>query len=151
MSPAPVLLMSAGQTPGENQWAEPSDRPSWQGTGSRGRVLVVDDDVAVRMLVSRILQEAGYEVETATDGIGALQSLASARHDFDLVVTDVRMPAMDGWELGRRIHRDHPMLPVLYVSGYDLAKSAPSALTFLRKPFEAPELLGRISHLLGEA
>jgi CheY-like chemotaxis protein len=105
----------------------------------------------VRTLTARILEQAGYLVATAPDGAAALRALEGAEQEFDLVVTDVRMPKMDGWELGRRILVQRPMLPILYMSGYDVASRAAAApLTFLRKPFEAPDLLGRVSRLLGE-
>ena len=71
-----------------------------------------------------------------------------APEEFDLVVTDVRMPQMDGWQLGRRVREEWPGLPVLYISGYDVHQSAPGPHAFLRKPFEADDLLRRVAELL---
>lgn len=151
MSSPTLLLVAADNYSGEEQWLTPFEEPSdGYAHGTRGRVLVVDDEITVRSLIARILEEAGYQVETASDPLSALGYLASVP-GVDLVITDVRMPGMDGWELGRRIQRERPALPVLYVSGYDLVRSAPNPLLFLRKPFEAPELLGRVGRLLGEA
>jgi DNA-binding NtrC family response regulator len=150
MSSSTLQLVSAELTEGENRWPEPLDEPSWSRPPNRGRVLVVDDDRTVRNLIARILDEAGYEVETAGDGRSALEAMSVDAGRFDLVITDVRMPAMDGWELGRQLQGMRPGLPVLYISGYDVARSAPSPLTFLRKPFEVIDLLDRVQRLVGE-
>lgn len=82
------------------------------GTGRRSRVLVVDDALTVRELQRSILERAGYEVGVAVDGADALDRLADG--DFDLVLTDIEMPRMDGFELTQAI-RAHPSLSNLAV------------------------------------
>ena len=76
-----------------------------------------------------------------------------ASSEFDIVVTDVRMPVMDGWELARRLRERWPRLPVLYISGYDVELSAGSMRSgirqaLLRKPFDLDELLWEVTRLL---
>jgi len=148
MGPSLLLLEPADPRGSGNHWAQPAEQPSWASRFPRGRVLVVDDDTIVRGLIARLLEEAGYEVETAPDGASALGAISSTAAPFDLVVTDIRMPAMDGWELGRRIQRERAT-PVLYVTGYDSVQPPSNHLTFLRKPFEAEDLLARVGRLLG--
>ena len=146
---APVCLASESELPEEYAWApEPYDqRTSGQRAATR-RILVVDDELIVRSWIARLLREEGYAVEIATDGAEALRIARESPDDFDLVVTDVRMPQMDGWQLGRRVREEWPGLPVLYISGYDVHQSAPGPHAFLRKPFEADDLLRRVAELL---
>lgn len=80
-----------------------------------GRVLLVDDEGAVRRSLVRILGAAGYHVVDADSGKQALDLLT--RHSFDVVVTDVRMPDIDGFELLRAIRLHHPGLPVIFTTG----------------------------------
>jgi two-component system chemotaxis sensor kinase CheA len=79
-------------------------------------VLVVDDSLTTRSLEKNILETAGYRVVTATDGVEALEILATARPD--LAIVDVQMPRMDGFELTRRIraHPDYGDLPVILLT-----------------------------------
>ena len=117
------------------------------------RILLVEDDAFVRGFVERLLQETGYDVVTAADGAEGL-TLALDTAPFDLVITDIRMPVMDGRELGRRLRDVRSDLPLLYVSGFDTdVGSLPlppgrGALGFLRKPFEPDALLERVATLL---
>ena len=105
----------------------------------------------VAALVERLLDEHGYEVITARHGEEALR--VALRGPVDLLVTDVRMPVMDGWELSRRLRERWPDLPVLYISGYDVELSQGARRrgsgAFLRKPFDPDELLRQVARLLG--
>jgi CheY-like chemotaxis protein len=85
-----------------------------EGAKSRPRVLVVDDEPALREIASELLAGAGYEVVTAADGIDALRLLAEPLPD--VVITDVRMPRMSGWELLAVVRQRFPQLPVIAVS-----------------------------------
>ncbi len=82
----------------------------------KSRILVVDDSVTTRLLEKGILESNGYEVTLAVDGVDALAKLAS--HPFDLVVSDVEMPRMNGFELTRQLRREpaHRELPVILVT-----------------------------------
>jgi len=81
------------------------------------RVLVVDDDEAIRSFATRVLTHGGYDVATAGDGSEALR-LVDTQPPFDLFVLDVMMPGMRGDELARRLHDRDPETRVLYFTGY---------------------------------
>src|SRR5215207_5170840 len=81
-------------------------------------VLVVDDIESVRRLVRRVLEHADHRVLEAANGLEALARLAE-NPTVDLVITDLRMPKMDGWELATRLAGRSPRLPVLFMSGFD--------------------------------
>jgi two-component system cell cycle sensor histidine kinase/response regulator CckA len=114
-------------------------------TSRRQVVLVVDDEEGLRELLCRGLQDEGYHVLTAGNGVEALEIMETAP-PVDLVVTDVVMPGMDGRELGRRLAQRSPDLPVLYISAYDVndifRRGSPrSSAPFLQKPFPLEGLL----------
>lgn len=116
-------------------------------------VLVVEDDDNIRELVDVILSGAGYEVFTASDGAAALQLLGSTRPD--LVLLDMRMPIMDGWEFARRYRaRPEPHAPIVVLTAArDAAARAAEihANGYLGKPFNIGELLTLVSHHAGPA
>jgi CheY-like chemotaxis protein len=146
---APVCLALEADFPNDRSWSpEPFEERTSGRYAATARILVVDDELIVRNWIARLLLEEGYTVEIATDGAEALRMAHANPEGFDLVVTDVRMPQMDGWQLGRRVREAWPGLPVLYISGYDVHQSAPGPHAFLRKPFEADELLRRVAELL---
>lgn len=107
----------------------------------RRRVLVVDDEAAVRGVVSELLQANGYEVDTAGDGNEALARAAEAA--YSLVLMDVVMPGLDGREAAERLHTEQPDLPIVMMSGYQTETQSVSAsvVGFLHKPFRAVALL----------
>ncbi|MBI4486698.1 MAG: response regulator [Acidobacteria bacterium] len=81
------------------------------------RVLVVDDEEAVRTFVVRVLRDAGYQTAVASDGVEALK-VAAKLDGFEVLVTDVMMPNMTGDELARRLRLSDPTLKVLYLTGF---------------------------------
>ncbi|MFZ7128330.1 MAG: response regulator [Desulfobacterales bacterium] len=85
-------------------------------TAPKGHILIVDDDKGILFLVSRMLKKLGYETTTAQDGLEALEKTES-QGSFDFVLTDIHMPAMDGWELALRIKERNPTLPVAALTG----------------------------------
>lgn len=103
-------------------------------------VLVVDDVESVRRLIRRVLEHAGHRVLEASDGVEALACLAE-NTAVDLVLTDLRMPNMDGWELATRLSGRSPRVPVLFMSGFDEHLAADTvAGPVLPKPFTAKRL-----------
>lgn len=114
------------------------------------KVLVIDDDVEVASLVKVWLEKHDYEVEVANDGLSGLRQLYRTRPD--LVILDVAMPRMDGWEVCRRI-RELDDVPIVMltaraemasrVRGFDLGVD-----DYVTKPFELPELLARVRAIL---
>ncbi len=145
-----ALLHDAGSRDAEpSPWRpEPESRPYDPPFVPKARLLVVDDEPAVRTVVQRVLEQLGHDVQVAIDGQAALAIMASDPSGFDLVITDIRMPGIDGWQLGERIARHTPGLPILYMSGYDHVAASHSVL-LLRKPFGAEELIERVNELLG--
>ena len=127
----------------------PDDLPANQPETPR-RVLLVEDETAVRELVERILRKAGFEVTAAPDPLIALRTAAEAG-PFDLLVSDVVMPGMNGIELARELRAIRPDLRVLLISGYTeeaVGRVGPDGLDLLSKPFTAEELLARIRTIL---
>lgn len=82
------------------------------------RILLAEDDSAVRDFVRRALEMRGHDVVPVHDGGEALEKLTSPIEDFDLVLSDIRMPVVDGIALALHAARDKPGLPVLLMSGY---------------------------------
>ena len=112
------------------------------------RVLLVEDEAVVRGVVERTLQRAGYRVVVATSGDEALE-LTDVDGQFDLLITDIVMPGVNGWELGKRLGERWPGLPVLYISGYTEDVDAfGQGAAFLQKPFLPVDLLATIRQLL---
>ncbi len=116
------------------------------------RVLIVDDEPAVREVEALVLGRAGYDVLTAADGPAAL-SLVDDGAAVDLVVADLKMPEMDGGEMARRLRFAHPELKILYVTGHaDSLFLAQPLLwedeAYLDKPFTSAGLLEAVSMLL---
>ena len=86
--------------------------------GTLERVLVVDDEEGVRLVIAGMLRQGGYQVQTAAGGEEALRLVAAARPPMDLVVSDLMMPGMSGIELARALRERWPGLRILFVSGY---------------------------------
>ena len=115
------------------------------------RILVVDDDQAVRDSLRRSLAFNGYEVEVAGDGLAALESIARQRPDA--VVLDVMMPRLDGLEACRRLRSAGEDLPILVLTARDAVSDRVAGLDagaddYLPKPFALEELLARLRALL---
>lgn len=114
------------------------------------KVIVVDDEPLIRKLVSSVLAGSGYMVLDAESAEQAMEIME--RHPcFDLLVTDVVMPKVDGCELADRMRRRRPDLKVLFMSGYDpvCARSqSPDGSNYLQKPFRVTELLERVGRML---
>jgi len=133
---------------------EPQDEAEIDEQAGMETVLVADDQEDVRQSLRRSLERYGYRVFTATDGEGALAIAAELKDEIDVVVTDVVMASMSGFELGRRLAAIAPDLPVVYISGYpdeailDAPRPAPA---FLPKPFTPPLLARTIRETIGSA
>ncbi|HEX6352279.1 response regulator transcription factor [Actinophytocola sp.] len=115
------------------------------------RILVVDDDRAVRESLRRSLQFNGYQVDLASDGQQALESVSNARPDA--MVLDVMMPRLDGLEVCRRLRGTGDDLPILVLTARDTVSDRVSGLDagaddYLPKPFALEELLARLRALL---
>jgi two-component system response regulator MprA len=118
------------------------------------RILVVDDDRAVRESLRRSLEFNGYQVELASDGAQALESIIASRPDA--MVLDVMMPRLDGLEVARRLRSTGDDLPILVLTARDTVSDRVSGLDagaddYLPKPFALEELLARLRALLRRA
>ena len=116
-------------------------------------VLVVDDEVNVRTSLAYILEDAGYEVVAAKDGLEAL-NMAAERH-YGFIIIDVRMPGMDGVATLEEIKKIDPLVKVILLSGYDLLETAKKMVevggyTLVTKPVDPEYLLGLINSSSGE-
>jgi two-component system cell cycle sensor histidine kinase/response regulator CckA len=118
-------------------------------SAARPTVLVVDDEDALRAAIRRLLENQGYQVIEAPNGAMALELLEDgAASEVSLVLTDLRMPVMDGRQLAAALARRHPSLPIVFMSGFtaqlmDLRLVSPH-LTFLPKPFRDRDLLATV-------
>lgn len=117
------------------------------------RILLVEDDDAVRLLTRQLLEHYGYRVEDAASAARAMEMYATADPPFRLLITDVSMPEMDGTELVRRLRRVDPGLRVLLFTGYSEELSRHPAdlqgVPVLAKPFSAEALAGAVREALG--
>lgn len=117
--------------------------------GGGCRLLIVDDDIQMRTLVSRMISCLGHSARTAANGADALQLLRDG--EVDLVITDYQMPLMNGFQLASEIRRRYPDIPVLLMTGYtnvdfiDRLQGQKLFAGLLNKPFNLQELGEKIS------
>ncbi len=107
------------------------------------KILIVDDELNMRLVLKAILKKEGYEVSTAADGLEALKILEAEK--IAVVATDLKMPRLDGMGLLDRIMRDDPAMPVIILTAYGTVATAVDALKmgafdYITKPFEQDEL-----------
>src|SRR6266571_2289376 len=117
----------------------------------KGRILHVDDDPDIRLLIAASLQEFGYVVATAGTNAEALE--LAQQFKFDLCILDVRLPDGSGIELCQKIHDYQPKIPVLYYSAYASDEEQEAALSvcgdaYLKKPVSAKQLKRTIVRVL---
>ena len=120
-----------------------------------GRILLAEDDAAVRSSCERMLIRAGYTVVSAADGSSALHQLRATPEPFDLLLSDVVMPGMSGSELALRVKEFQPGIAVLFMSGYaddDVVHDAvaASAATCIAKPFTVQTLCDAVLTALAQ-
>ena len=118
------------------------------------RVLVVDDDPALRALLCEILQRLGLSAAAAADG-GEGAELFERDPTFDLVITDLLMPRLSGWDLIQRLRAANPAIPIILLAGNlgsdDMERARRSGVRTLRKPVQIPELHGAVTGALDDA
>ena len=118
----------------------------------KSNVLVVDDDYHMRVAMKESLSKVGYAVSFAEDGMRAIDEIK--RHLFDIIITDVKMPHMNGIDLLKHVKDAHPFLPVILVTAYGTIQDAVNvikegAFDYIQKPFNTETLYSVVKRALG--
>ena len=114
------------------------------------QILLVDDEPTIRLSIGDALRNAGHSVKTAADGAEALKLVG--RGSFDVIVTDLRMPKVDGLTVLRRIRQELPSTEVILITAHGTTIDEVSALhdgaaAFVTKPFQVDQLLRRLAEI----
>jgi CheY-like chemotaxis protein len=115
------------------------------------KILLVDDDAGVRRMLQRVLEEEGYSVVAAANGVEALESAQSIVPD--LVLLDLNLPVQNGWQTLERLAAENPLLPVIIITARPnqlFSALASGAGALMEKPLDLPKLLRTIRDLLAE-
>ena len=117
------------------------------------KILVAEDDDTLRDLVVRALNEDGHELTVAIDGVAALDALNQQNSAFDLLLTDVKMPVMDGIALALAAGRDHPEVAIMLMTGFADQRERAHGLDALvhdviAKPFSTDQIRGAVREAL---
>ncbi len=128
-------------------------RPEHGSINSRPRILVVDDEASIRDLLAKTLALAEYDVDVASDGRTALERMRV--QSYDLLISDLKMPGIDGLSVIREAKRYKADLPVIIITGYSTESAAIEAVNlgvsgYLTKPFRVPQVLAAAAKALGE-
>lgn len=117
------------------------------------RILVAEDDPAVRQFVSRALIHHGHSVEAVNDGLAALDALAAA--EYDLLISDIVMPGLDGIALALKVTRDHPRMAIMLMTGYAHERQRAHNIEVLSqyvlaKPFTLEQVAAAVDAMLAD-
>lgn len=117
------------------------------------KILIAEDDENLRDLVVRALVEDGHDLTVANDGMAALAALNRKNHSYDLLLSDVKMPVMDGVALALAAGRDHPGLPIMLMTGFAEQRERAHGLDALvhdviAKPFSVDQIKGAVREAL---
>ncbi len=115
------------------------------------RILVVEDEAEVRVAAVEQLRSLGYDVEQAIDGADALAAMQTAGRSYDLVLTDVMMPKLNGKALADAVAQRWPKTRIVYMSGYTGDAAMDAGIVLLGKPFDKSELAQTVRHALDRA
>jgi DNA-binding NtrC family response regulator len=124
------------------------------GTVSKYKILVVDDEEVIRNLMVSFLSKMGYSYLTATDGLDALDKLKANK--IDAVVTDAKMPHMDGIDLTLAVSKEHPKLPIMISTAFGEEYTIATAICvgareFIQKPFSFYEFAIRLRKMIHDS
>jgi two-component system cell cycle response regulator CpdR len=117
------------------------------------KILIAEDDDTLRDLVVRALNDDGHELTVAIDGVAALEALNRQNSEFDLLLTDVKMPVMDGIALALAAGRDHPEVAIMLMTGFADQRERAHGLDALvhdviAKPFSIDQIKGAVREAL---
>ncbi len=133
--------------------SSPGNGPATSPTGARAVALLVEDDDGVRDYVRYVLESAGLTAVAVADPMAALRALDEPAAHFDLLMTDLELPGLDGRELAARVRAKFPNIRVLFMSGHptdDLFPARGGDVHFLHKPFTPGELTEQLTQLLSQ-
>ena len=121
---------------------------------SKYTILIVEDEELIRRFIVTFLSQLGYSSVSALDGVDALDRMKE--HKIDAVITDIKMPKMDGIILTKEISTQYPGIPVMVMTAFDEEYSAGTAIffgarEFIKKPFSPEEFAIRLSKMLGDS
>ncbi len=119
----------------------------------RRKILIVDDEVGIRLLLEDLLESEGYEVVTAQTGKEALNMIEL--HTFDLIMIDYKLPVMDGIEVVKQLNKENKTISTILMSGLaenikDETEGLPNLIKVLSKPFNVLEVRDYINQVLAE-
>ena len=119
------------------------------------KILIAEDNDDLRCLVVRALEDDGHDLVATADGAAALTALRRSKGKFDLLLTDVKMPVMDGIALALAAGRDHPEIPIMLMTGYADQRERAHGLDALvhdviAKPFSVDQIKGAVREALIE-
>jgi DNA-binding response OmpR family regulator len=117
-------------------------------------LLYVEDEALIAMVVVLAFEEAGFEVHHLLDGVSAVAALEKDARVYRALVTDVRLPQLDGWAIAHRARELNPTLPVIYVSGdsaVDWAANGVPNSIMIQKPFANGQLVAAVTTLLNQS
>lgn len=118
--------------------------PAEEERAAMARVLVIDDEESLRSIMRQMLEAGGYEVKVARTGSRTIEDLEAGR--YELVVTDLHMPGMDGWAVAKWVGVHRPGIPVIAVGGDSGSRSAMDGFAaVLEKPFRRAALLAAVA------
>lgn len=118
------------------------------------KILIVDDEHDVVQMIRLLLKGNGYEVSDAPNGLAALRVFQT--YFFDMIITDLRMPCMDGMSFLHEVKKLDPAIPVIILTAYDSPATACEAMkggasVYMAKPFDIDQLLNVVKRMLGSA
>src|SRR5262245_29536712 len=121
---------------------------------NRSSILLIEDDPAIVVTLRRLLSEEGHHVEIETRGDAGLERARS--EDFDVVITDMKLPGLNGLNLVRELHTALPRLPIILITAHGTTETAieatkSGAYDYLVKPFEVPELIELVEHAVASS
>ena len=147
-----IFLPRYHEAAGEVRTSVPDDKQITSDLTGSAKILLVEDEDAVRTFSARALSNKGYQVTDAPSGEAALQLLAGGKIAPELLITDVMMPEMDGTALARKVRELYPHIKIIFISGYaeDRFKEHLGAgVWFLPKPFTLKQLALKVKEVLG--
>jgi two-component system, cell cycle sensor histidine kinase and response regulator CckA len=147
-----TVLLPVAREPAHQRLSGSESQPDVDIRGV-GTVLVVDDDPSVRALAESVLQEAGYVVELAENGLHAVERLRHLGDAVSLILLDLTMPQLGGAEAAQELRRIHPHVPIVAMSGYGDVEvmerfSGTAVDDFLPKPFRPDQLAAKVRDVL---